>query len=104
MAGWIKVSETEPGWTASGWLFRCVLGVISNNIPDVALRSELREIDEENLGALDLTTRPADERDAVVAILRKQLLTAAEYELAHLPDLPGTLQVLHELVDLAARV
>jgi len=103
MSGWIKVRADEPGWIAAGWLFRWVLDVVGRNISDPAIRAELQEIDDENLGALDLTERPAAEREEISAILRTRLLAAAEVDLAHLPDLPGTLRLLQELVDLVAR-
>jgi hypothetical protein len=87
----------RPGrdWQSSGGLFDWTLEYLIPRLSDPATADWLRTVVDENLGNLWIPDLPARTQDEIFALLRTELLAAAERELP-----APALEELRELVAL----
>ncbi|MQA81052.1 MAG: hypothetical protein GEV10_21645 [Streptosporangiales bacterium] len=101
MAGDIFVSDSLQ-WPANGSVFSWVLGFLTEATTDPAVREELEEIDEHNLGMLDLDSFAPPARAELLTLLSERLVPHAEAELPpDVADRTGFLDELRTLADMA---
>jgi hypothetical protein len=101
MAGTIAVRH-DRRWSAASWLFEWVVDFVAKQLGDDADADQLREVIEENLGWVDLSSFAPEVRARIGESIRHQLVPAAEAELPS--SLPNRQQVVKHLEELAELV
>ena len=97
MAGTIAVTP-DRRWSAAGWLFDWAVEFLAERVADPDLKAELEEIVAENLGWLGLAEHGPEAEREMRALLRDQLVGAAEAGLpTTMADRAGAIEVLREL-------
>src|SRR4051794_10616309 len=97
MAGTVSLRDGKR-WSAAGWLFDWVVQFLADNVEEPGLRSELRQIVDENLGWLGLGDFGGDAERAMRELLRHRLVPAAEAAFAQdMGGREGAIELLREL-------
>jgi hypothetical protein len=85
-------------WSVRGYEFYWVIDTLAREVADPALAAKLREIDEMNLGALNLARLSALEGERILKVICTSLVPTAERELP--TAAPERIARLRELVAL----
>lgn len=103
MAGTIAVTKDDR-WSTASWAYHWVLDYLIEHVTDSAVTSQLREIDEYNLGWVGLYDFAEPTRSEMVRMLADEIIPDAEKRL--LPgksEREGALDILRELQALALK-
>lgn len=102
MSGLIRVSEADGAyWSAAGWLFRWVLGVVTREMSDPGVKASIAEIVENNFGGFYLQEYTKGQQEEIRRVVREELMPVSRKELpADMPSRDAVLGHIQELVDL----
>jgi hypothetical protein len=101
MAGTIELGGSDR-WDVPSWAFNFVLDYLVTRLDGEPIAQELQEVDEENIGFLNIGEFEPAVRTRVLALLDDGLVAAAEKRLPEdLPGRAGGIARLKELADLA---
>ncbi|SRR6266536_10718 len=102
MAG-LLVFKPGADWTATGGLFDWTLEFLIDRISDRAVVDRLRKIVDNNLAIVWVSEFPTQAQREIVAVVRNELITAAERELPESDHKTEAIRHLQELVDLTGK-
>ena len=88
-------------WSASSGVFNWVIGHLADAVDDESTRDELRLIDEQNFGWLNLADLSSIGRQQVVSKLGQELVTYAGEQLPATAYKQDAIAKVGELVELA---
>ena len=101
MAGTIELGDSSR-WDVPSWAFNFVLDYLVRRLDGEPIAQELREVDEENVGFLNIGEFGPTVRIQVLSLLRDGLVADAEQRVPEdLPGRAGGIDRLKELADLA---
>lgn len=101
MAGTIELGGSSR-WDVPSWAFNFVIDYLITRLGDEPIADELREIDEENIGFLNIGAFEPDVRAQILSLLRDGLVADGEKRLPEdLPGRAGGIARLGELAELA---
>jgi hypothetical protein len=99
MSGTVAISP-DVRWSAAGWLFDWTVEFLSKRVTNAEVAGNLREILNENLGWLSLDDYGPQAGAELREIIERQLLAAADEQLPQtVPNRPGVIELLQELVN-----
>lgn len=101
MAGTIELGYSDR-WNVPSWAFNFVLDYLVTALDDEPIAEKLRELDEENVGFLNIGEFEPLVRARVLTMLRDGLVADADARFPKdLPGRTGGIARLKELADLA---
>jgi hypothetical protein len=98
MSGTIAISP-DVRWSAAGWLFDWTVDLLSTKVTDAEVAESLQEIVSENLGWLSLDDYGPQAASELRQAIQRHLLIAAEELPQTVPNRPGVIGLLQDLVD-----